>query len=120
MLLSRIDSAGASRMTQLMRLFRVLLLAVCAIATTLIGLPVNAQDLPSPVGPPFVTSARPSYWVRNAQSTDPDCFCWAHGRKYGAGQRTCLRTIQGMRMALCDRVTNLMSWSPSDEPCGES
>jgi hypothetical protein len=107
-------------MTQFMRLFRVMALAMCGLALPFSGAPAGAQERSSPVGPPFVTSARPNYWVRNAQSIDPDCYCWAHGRKYGAGQRTCLRTPVGMRMALCDRVINLMSWSPSDEPCGES
>lgn len=81
---------------------------------------VMAQETRTPVGPPFVTSPRPTYWVRQAQSPDPDCFCWANGRKFGAGERTCIRTARGPRMALCDRVINLMSWTPSEESCGES
>lgn len=98
---------------------RFVTIGICTAAMLWPGLSV-AQEPRGPVGPPLVTSARPAYWVRQAQSSDPDCYCWAHGRKYGAGERTCIRTTTGPRMALCDRVTNLMSWTPSEESCGES
>jgi hypothetical protein len=51
---------------------------------------------------------------------DPNCFCLANGRMFGPGERVCLKTAEGPRLAQCDMATNVMSWSITQTPCPES
>jgi hypothetical protein len=52
--------------------------------------------------------------------SDPDCFCWADGRKIAEGVSACIRTSDGRRLAACGRVSNMMSWHLTQNPCPES
>lgn len=61
--------------------------------------------------------------VHRAQAPDHnplDCYCRAQGRVFAPGERVCLRTVQGPRMAQCRMEINVMSWSITDAPCPES
>lgn len=49
-----------------------------------------------------------------------DCYCRAQGKIFAPGERVCLRTAQGLRMAQCRMEINVMSWSISETPCPES
>lgn len=60
-----------------------------------------------------------------AQGTLPNaktypCTCRAQGRDFELGERACLRTPNGMRMARCTMVLNNTSWEFSDELCPQS
>jgi hypothetical protein len=46
-----------------------------------------------------------------------DCICRAPGRVFQLGERACLRTPQGSRLAICGMVLNNTSWLFSDVPC---
>jgi hypothetical protein len=46
-----------------------------------------------------------------------DCTCWARGVVAGHGQTICLRTPQGQRLARCDKVLNVASWTFLPGPC---
>ena len=52
--------------------------------------------------------------------SDPDCFCWANGRKIAEGLSACISTSEGRRLAACGRVSNMMSWAVTQNPCPES
>jgi hypothetical protein len=45
------------------------------------------------------------------------CTCRANGRSYTLGQRVCLATPEGFRLAECRMVQNVTSWSFTAEPC---
>ena len=49
-----------------------------------------------------------------------ECMCRANGTFYNEGERTCLRTATGRRLALCNKVLNVLNWALSDNPCPES
>ena len=57
---------------------------------------------------------------RRATAPEPLCFCWSDGRKIAEGAHACIRTSHGRRVALCGRVSNMMSWEVSEQPCPES
>jgi hypothetical protein len=60
--------------------------------------------------------------LRHAQTGNhaPDCYCRAQGKIFAPGERICIRTAQGGRLAECQMVTNVMSWGITDRPCPES
>lgn len=58
--------------------------------------------------------------IHGRPPADPACFCWANGRKFEPGERACLRTGSGGRLATCGMVINMMSWELSSDPCPES
>jgi len=49
-----------------------------------------------------------------------DCWCRAQGRIFAPGESICLSTAQGPRLALCEMVTNVMSWVPTERSCPEA
>lgn len=57
---------------------------------------------------------------QSIRPSDPECFCWANGQRFAHGEQACIRGGGMTRLALCDRVLNVMSWSFSTEPCPES
>jgi len=46
-----------------------------------------------------------------------DCTCRAQGRDYHHGQRVCLASPDGPRLAVCGMDQNVASWKFSDQPC---
>ena len=46
-----------------------------------------------------------------------DCTCRARGQEFELGQKTCLQTPKGARIATCGMVLNNTSWQFSDTPC---
>jgi hypothetical protein len=57
---------------------------------------------------------------QSVRETDPECYCWANGQRFAHGEQACIKGGGMKRLALCDRVLNVMSWSFSAEPCPES
>ncbi|MGL4727307.1 MAG: hypothetical protein ACRCWO_00995 [Bosea sp. (in: a-proteobacteria)] len=57
---------------------------------------------------------------QSIRPSDPECYCWANGQRFGHGEQACIKGGGMTRLALCDRVLNVMSWSFSAEPCPES
>ncbi len=58
---------------------------------------------------------------RRVQNPDnPDCFCWANGRKVAEGLSACINTAEGRRLAACGRVSNMMSWDVTRNPCPDA
>ena len=52
---------------------------------------------------------------------DPaNCYCRAGGRMFPVGEKVCLRTPDGPRLAQCDMVLNVTSWNFSETPCLDS
>lgn len=49
-----------------------------------------------------------------------DCYCRAQGRMFAPGERVCLRTAEGPRLAQCRMEINVMSWSITETPCPET
>jgi hypothetical protein len=87
----------------------LLLSALSATILLLSPLPATAQEK-------AVALDRP----RLAQAPEPYCYCWSDGKKIAEGSMACIRTTMGRRLATCGRVTNLMSWEVTENPCPES
>lgn len=49
-----------------------------------------------------------------------ECHCRANGRAYQLGDRVCLSTPSGQRVAECRMVQNVTSWSFGSEDCSVS
>jgi hypothetical protein len=49
-----------------------------------------------------------------------DCYCRAQGQMFALGERVCLKTAEGPRLAQCQMEINVMSWSITEAPCPES
>jgi hypothetical protein len=58
--------------------------------------------------------------AQSIRQTDPECYCWANGVRFAHGEQACIKGGGATRLATCDRVINVMSWSFSAEPCPES
>jgi hypothetical protein len=49
-----------------------------------------------------------------------DCYCRAEGRMFAPGEKVCLRTAAGPRLAQCGMEINVMSWRLTETPCPET
>ncbi len=49
-----------------------------------------------------------------------ECYCRAQGRMFAPGEKICLKTAEGPRLAQCGMEINVMSWSLTDMPCPET
>jgi hypothetical protein len=49
--------------------------------------------------------------------THIECRCRANGRTFGLGEKVCLQTPAGYRLAECRMVQNVTSWSVAKEDC---
>jgi hypothetical protein len=49
-----------------------------------------------------------------------DCYCRAEGRMFAPGEKVCLRTASGPRLAQCGMEINVMSWRITETPCPET
>ncbi len=82
--------------------------SVVVLLGLIVASPANAHDRPM---------AQP------AQLPDHDpleCYCRAQGRMFAPGEKICLKTAQGPRLAQCGMEINVMSWSLTDTPCPEA
>jgi hypothetical protein len=52
-----------------------------------------------------------------AGAAEADCTCRARGVVAEHGQTLCIRTPEGFRLARCDKVSNIASWTFLDETC---
>ena len=48
------------------------------------------------------------------------CTCRAKGVVASEGQTLCIRTPQGPRLARCDKVSNITSWTFLSGPCPQA
>ncbi|MBF9234345.1 hypothetical protein [Microvirga alba] len=74
-------------------------------------------------GAPANAGAEPGSSYRQAQTPEhnlPDCYCRANGRVFAMGERVCLRTPRGARIAQCGMAINVTSWEITEIPCPES
>lgn len=57
-----------------------------------------------------------------APGPDPhiNCTCRAQGRSYHIGERVCLSTPKGYRVAECRMQQNVTNWAVSPEDCSVS
>ncbi len=60
--------------------------------------------------------------VAAAPAPDPhaNCMCRANGQRYHVGERVCLNTAAGLRMAECRMAQNVTSWAVQGEACNLS
>ena len=49
-----------------------------------------------------------------------NCTCRANGRSYHVGERICLSTAKGYRVAQCQMQQNVTNWLVSPEDCSVS
>lgn len=60
---------------------------------------------------------------QRAQAPDQnplDCYCRAQGQMFAPGEKVCLKTTEGSRLAQCRMEINVMSWSVTEMPCPET
>jgi hypothetical protein len=51
---------------------------------------------------------------------EANCTCVAHGRRLELGERICLNSAEGPRMAICIKQQNLTYWKFSNQGCAVS
>jgi hypothetical protein len=61
-----------------------------------------------------------SHRVQAPDHNPLDCYCRAQGRIFAPGEKVCLRTAEGPRLAQCRMEINVMSWSITEAPCPET
>ena len=49
-----------------------------------------------------------------------ECYCRAQGKMFAPGEKVCLRTAEGPKLAQCMMEINVMSWSITETPCPET
>ena len=49
-----------------------------------------------------------------------ECYCRAQGKMFAPGEKVCLKTAEGSRLAQCRMEINVMSWSVTETPCPET
>ncbi len=49
-----------------------------------------------------------------------ECYCRAQGRMFAPGEKICLKTAEGPRLAQCVMQNNVMSWSLTYIPCPDT
>jgi hypothetical protein len=82
-----------------------------------LGLLIAGQFIPGPAG----ALEQPRFHQTQAPDHNPlDCYCRAQGRMFAMGERVCLRTAEGPKLAQCRMEINVMSWSITEAPCPES
>ena len=62
----------------------------------------------------------PNIMLAQRVTPDPNCSCRGNGTFYNEGERTCLRTATGRRLALCNKVLNVLNWEISENPCPDT
>jgi hypothetical protein len=73
------------------------------------------------VASPASAHDRPMAQTAQVPDHDPlECYCRAQGRMFAPGEKICLKTAQGPRLAQCGMEINVMSWSLTDTPCPEA
>jgi hypothetical protein len=66
--------------------------------------------------------ADPATAAPRAAAANPhvNCTCRANGRSYALGERVCLSSASGRRVAECRMQENVTSWILGPEGCAES
>ena len=77
-----------------------------ALLSLALPLPLLAQD-----------AAQPAL-LQRVQSAE--CSCRAQGRVFAVGEKACLRSADGPRLAQCGMVLNNTSWRFTAETCPET
>ena len=90
-------SASTSRI-----LFRLSTAAVMAVGLQSAGGTVAAHEVAGAPGQPPIHI---------------ECRCRANGRTFGLGEKVCLQTPSGYRIAECSMQQNVTSWSVAKEEC---
>ncbi len=105
----------------------ILSAAAMLITMAMTALPSSAHDPAQMAGSAMASGTRAESSLKGrtelAQSLramEPECYCWANGQRFAHGEQACIKAPGGTRLAICDRVTNVMSWSFSADPCPES
>ncbi|WP_201838256.1 hypothetical protein [Microvirga zambiensis] len=73
--------------------------------------------------PAYAQDARemPAPQLVQAPAHNPlDCYCRAQGKMVPEGEKTCLRTADGPRLAWCEMEVNVMSWTITETPCPDA
>jgi hypothetical protein len=102
------------------RLIAVAALALAAIPPATSGLAAHEAPKMGAGSPVTKTQLARTQLAQSTRETDPECYCWANGQRFAHGEQACIRGGGATRLATCDRVINVMSWSFSAEPCPES
>ncbi|EIM27674.1 hypothetical protein [Microvirga lotononidis] len=70
---------------------------------------------------PVLAQERPAVQTAQAPAHNPlECYCRAQGKMFALGERVCLRTAEGPKLAQCRMEINVMSWSITEVPCPET
>lgn len=63
----------------------------------------------------------PAAQTAQAPAHNPlDCYCRAQGKMFALGERVCLKTAEGPKLAQCQMEINVMSWGITAVPCPET
>lgn len=77
---------------------------------------VLSAMLASPSG----AGAEPGSFQPIQVPSQPPCHCRANGQLFSLGEKACLKTARGGRIAQCSIAINVTSWEFTETPCPES
>jgi hypothetical protein len=86
----------------------------------LIALPACASDEASAFDQASASERARLHHAQAPHHNPLDCYCRAQGRMFAPGERVCLRTAEGPKLAECRMEINVMSWSITAAPCPET
>ncbi|MGO4526210.1 hypothetical protein AB4097_15245 [Microvirga sp. 2MCAF35] len=70
---------------------------------------------------PLLAQDLPTAQTAQAPFHNPlDCYCRAQGKTFAVGEKVCLKTAEGPKLAQCQMEINVMSWSITEVPCPET
>ncbi|WP_114945739.1 hypothetical protein [Microvirga calopogonii] len=70
---------------------------------------------------PALAHEMPTVQTAQAPSHNPlECYCRAQGKMFAVGEKVCLKTAEGPKLAQCQMEINVMSWSITDIACPET
>ncbi|MBQ0819985.1 hypothetical protein KBI52_07120 [Microvirga sp. HBU67558] len=72
------------------------------------GAPALGHDMPVPQ-----TAQAPAHNLL-------DCYCRAQGKMFAVGEKVCLKTTEGPKLAQCQMEINVMSWTITEVPCPDT
>jgi hypothetical protein len=91
-------------------------LVLGTVLAMLTAAPAFAQAIPQT----RIERLPPGSYLSTQSIPGTECMCRGNGTFYNEGERTCLRTATGRRLALCNKVLNVLNWEISENPCPDT
>ncbi len=97
---------------------RLSLFAAACLAAVLTSAGHGAHASEPPAMTPRLVAGQ--HFLTTWRMAATECMCRANGSFYHEGELTCIRGINGPRLARCSKVINMLHWETTEAPCPQS